>query len=478
MLPHHDHLSLIVRQIPAVITIIVSPIFEKIMNISTAYRSKIKEALTVALPIIAGQLGQVLMGFFDTVQIGGLGHEYIAASGFANGIYWMTVLLGMGVLFAVSPLVSEAFGENQGHKSIGVFISSIVVSLILTVVFMVIVWYMAEHLPWLKHSETDNVLGAKFLRIVNFSTGFLFLFMAGKQFLDGMERTKVGMYITVGGLALNIFLNWVLIYGRLGMPKMGIEGAAIATTTARIAMTMAILYFIWQDRQVRELRQEFIKYADPALSYIKPILVIGIPAGLQFFWEVAAFNAGQIMSGWISTSAEAAHMIAIGLASITFMVITGISSAGTIMVGYSYGAKDREGIRISGNTVFILTVATEVVFAIVFLVGHNILPLLYTDYAEVVTIASSMLILAAVFQISDGLQAVAAGVLRGMQDVKYPAIIAFLCYWVIMMPTCYLLAFPMGMGLSGIWIGFIIGLSAAAVLQLLRYRYLLRNIEL
>jgi MATE family multidrug resistance protein len=262
------------------------------------------------------------------------------------------------------------------------------------------------------------------------------------------------------------------------MPKLGIEGAAIATTTARISMTIAIMIYIWQDARVKELRAEFKKHVGESLSYIKPILVIGIPAGLQFFWEVAAFNAGQIMSGWISVEAEAAHMISIGLASITFMILTGIAASGTIMIGYSLGAKDREGMRVAGNTVIMLCVAFELVFAILFFTCHNLLPLLYTDNAEVISIASTMLILAAVFQVSDGLQAVAAGALRGMQDVKFPAVIAFFSYWLIMIPACYILAFPMHMGLKGIWIGFIIGLSVAAVMQLLRFRYMLRKIEL
>jgi MATE family multidrug resistance protein len=448
------------------------------MLLSATYRQKIKEALTLALPIIAGQVGQVLMGFFDTVQIGGLGHEYIAASGFANGIYWMIVLLGMGVLFAVSPLVSEAFGEGHGYKSIGVLKSSLIVSVILTVVFMIVIWIVMAYLPLLKHSDTDNILATKFLRIVNFSTGGMYLFIAGKQFLDGMGRTKVGMIITFGGLLLNIFLNWVLIYGHLGMPKLGIEGAAIATTTARIAMTIAILYFIWQDKSIAKLRKEFKKHIDDNLTYIRPILVIGIPAGLQFFWEVAAFNAGQIMSGWISTEAEAAHMIAIGLASITFMILTGIANAGTIMIGYSLGAKDREGMRVAGNTVLILCLAFEVVFAGIFFLCHSLLPMIYTDNVQVITLASTMLILAAVFQISDGLQAVAAGALRGMQDVKFPAVIALISYWGIMIPACYILAFPMHLGLRGIWIGFIIGLSLAAVLQLIRFRVMVRKVEM
>jgi len=447
------------------------------MILSETYKQKIKEALTLAMPIIAGQLGQVLMGFFDTVQIGGLGHEYIAASGFANGIYWMTILAGMGILFAVSPLVSEAFGENKGHKSIGVFVSSMVVSAVLTVVFTALIWVIASNLSIFKHSETDEVLGGKFLRMVNYSTGFVFFFMAAKQFLDGMGRTRIGMYVTLAGLVLNFILNWILIYGRFGLPQMGIEGAAIANGISRAVMTVVILVYIWRDEQVRELRREFIKYADTSLSYVKPILVIGIPAGLQFFWEVAAFNAGQIMSGWISTSAEAAHMISIGLASITFMVLTGISASGTIMIGYSFGAKDKEGIRIAGNTVILLTLLIEIVFAVFFFSCHSILPKLYTDHAEVISIASYMLLFAAVFQISDGLQGTAAGALRGMQDVKYPAVIAFISYWLVMIPACYLLAFYFNLGLKGIWIGFIIGLTVAAVSQLLRFRYVLNKLQ-
>ncbi len=447
------------------------------MLLSATYKSKVKEALTLALPIIAGQLGQVLMGFFDTVQIGGLGHEYIAASGFANGLYWMTILAGMGILFAVSPLVSEAFGEEKGYKSIGVLISSLIVSVVLTVVFTALIWLMTKNLELIKHSETDTELGRKFLTTINYSTGFVFFFMAGKQFLDGMGRTKIGMYITIGGLALNCFLNWVLIYGRLGLPQMGIEGAATANGISRMLMTVAILYYIWQDKQVKALRLEFTKHIEPALSYVKPILIIGIPAGLQFFWEVAAFNAGQIMSGWISTTAEAAHMIAIGLASITFMVLTGISAAGTIMTGYALGAEDKEGIRTAGVTVLILTLIIETVFALMFLCFNRQLPWLYTEHTEVIELASYMLLFAAVFQISDGLQAVAAGVLRGIQDVKYPAIFAFISYWLIMIPACYLLTFKFNLGLKGIWIGFIIGLSVAAVLQLLRFWYVLRTIR-
>ena len=219
------------------------------MFISETYRTRIREALRLALPIIAGQLGQVLMGFFDSVQVGGLGSIYIAASGFANTVYWTLNLLGLGILFAVSPLVSEAFGEKKNWKAIGIFRSGLKVSLIVSVVFTVLVFVLINYLHLFKESETVNALAAKYLRVLNYSTVFMLLFTVGKQFFDGMGRTTVGMVLTFIGLVLNIFLNWVLIYGHLGMKPMGIEGAALATCTARMVMAGGILVFLpgWDD---------------------------------------------------------------------------------------------------------------------------------------------------------------------------------------------------------------------------------------
>ncbi len=445
------------------------------MAFASTYLPHVKQNLKLALPIIAGQLGQVLMGFFDTVQIGGLGQEYIAASGFANGLYWMTVLSGMGILFAVSPLVSKAIGEKKGYKSVGVLISGMIVSVALTILFTGAIWVLAENIAVFRHSESDNRLGGKFLHVINYSTGFVFFFMAAKQFLDGMGRTKIGMIVTLGGLALNYVLNWLLIYGNLGFPRLEIEGAAIANGISRVVMTVAILFYIWRDKQVQELRKEFLKQPHSNFSFVKPILMMGIPTGLQFFWEIAAFNAGLIMSGWISVTAEAAHMVAIGLASITFMVAMGLSSAGTILVGFAFGEKEKENIRLAGNTAILLTVGFEVFCACFFLLSREMLPKLYTDNSEVISIASAMLVYAALFQISDGLQVTGAGILRGMQDVKTPAVLAFVSYWLVMIPSCYILTFTFNLGLRGIWIGFIIGLSLAAVLLLTRFKILVRQ---
>ncbi len=446
-------------------------------TLSETYRHKLSQALNLAWPIIIGQLGTVLMGFFDTIQVGALGSEYIAASGFANNVYWLVNLLALGILFGVSPLVSEAFGEKNEWKAIGVFRSGIIVAAALAVLFSIGTWFFTQHIYLFKQDEIVNLPAQKYLRILNLSTVAMLMFSVCKQLFDGMGRTRVGMMVNLGGLLMNICLNWVLIYGNLGAPKLGIEGAAIATSITRVSMMLFMFGCIAYDKQIADLRIAYTRLQTQGKTYIKQILTIGIPAGLQFFFEVAAFSITQMMSGWLGVMFLASHQIAIGLASITFMVLTGISSAGTIMTGYAYGAKDKEDARVAGNTIFMLTIALEIVFAIVFLAGHKLLPLLYTNDAELIKVTATLLLFAAFFQISDGLQSAAAGVLRGIQDVKIPSAIAFISYWLIMIPSSYYLGFHTSLGINGLWLGFIIGLTVAAVALMWRFWWKVKRIE-
>lgn len=447
------------------------------MSITEKYKESIRQALKLALPIITGQLGLVLMGFFDTIQVGGLGSVYMGASGVSNSVYFLFLLLGMGVLFAVSPLVSEAFGEKHGWKSIGVMRSATKATIVISILFYCIILVVIQNFALLREGDTITGLAQKFLRILNYSTPMLLFFTLGKQFLDGMGRTKISMYMTLVGLVCNVFLNWVLIYGHLGLAAMGIEGAALATGISRTIMCISIIGFIFYDKKVRELYAEWQTLADKSKSYIKQILEIGVPSGLQMFFEVGAFSACQVMCGWIGENSLAAFQVAISLASITFMMVSGLGSAGTIMTGFAFGEKSREKILLSGNTVYLLSLIVQFFFAIVFVLFHNQLPFLYTKDVEVTTLASSLLIFASLFQISDGLQVVGAGILRGMQDTRVPSIIAFASYWVIMVPLGYVLAFKFDLKVMGVWIAFVIGLTIAAVLMYVRYRMKLKTVE-
>jgi MATE family multidrug resistance protein len=242
-------------------------------------------------------------------------------------------------------------------------------------------------------------------------------------------------------------------------------------------MLIALYLFVRFDQQVYQLKIEYDRvHSDEHNDYSAAILRIGIPYGLQMFFEVAAFGVAQIMAGWLGNTYSAAHQMAINLASITFMITTGLSSAGTIMTGYHFGAKNQSGIRIAAITVVLLTFTFELTFAGLFIFFNEPLATLYTNNITLLAVAPGLILLAAFFQLSDGLQSVASGLLRGIQDVKIPSAMAFVSYWLIMIPACYLLAFTVGYGVKGIWIGFIIGLSFAAIILLLRFRWVLQRL--
>lgn len=441
------------------------------------YKISMKAALRLSMPIIAGQLGLVLMGFFDTVQVGGLGATYMGACGVANSVYFLFMLLGMGVLYSVSPLVSEAFGENHGWKSIGVLRSGVFTSVVIAVLFYLVMMVVGQNFSALRESATITGLAQRFLRVLNYSTPALIFFTLGKQFMDGQGRTKVSMVVMLIGLVCNVALNAILIYGKLGFPAYGIEGAAMATGISRVFMCVMLWGIILMDTKTRVLYEEYTGLVKVHKSYVGQILRIGIPSGFMMFFEIAAFSAGQIMSGWLGESSLASFQVAINLASITFMMVSGVAAAGTIMTGYAYGKKNKEELLIAGNTVYLLAICSQLIFAVIFLVFHSQLPTIYTKDAAVISTASSLLLLAALFQMGDGLQVVGSGILRGMQDVKVPSVLAFTSYWLVMVPCGYLLAFHFSLGIYGIWIGFVVGLSTAALLLYLRFRAKLKTIE-
>lgn len=447
------------------------------MTIKEKYKLSVKKAIKLALPIVAGQLGLVLMGFFDTVQLGKLGVVYIDACAIANSQYFLVLLLGMGILFSVSPLVSEAYGEEHPWKCIGIFRSGAAVAAGISVLFYLAILVVVHYFALLRENDTITGLSQKFLIRLNYSTPMLIFFTLGKQFMDGMGRTRVSMTVTLIGLVCNVFLNWVFIYGHLGAPGMGIEGAATATGISRTFMCFILFIYIFNDKKVKALLAEYRVHALNSKNYVADILRIGIPSGFQIFFEVGAFNMAIVMSGWLGNINLAAFQVAINLASITFMMASGLASAGTILTGFAYGAKDKDLLKISGNTVYMLAFVTQAFFALVFLLFRNFLPTMYTSDAQVIGIASQLLLMAAIFQLSDGFQVVGVCLLRGMQDVKLPSALAFASYWLIMVPLGYLLAFHFGFGIRGIWIGFVVGLTIAAILMYARFHYMLKRIR-
>jgi multidrug resistance protein, MATE family len=435
------------------------------------HQNLINYIVKLAIPITIGQLGLVLMGFADTVMLGRFSTDAMSSASFANAVFFQFIIFGMGLLFAVSTLISIADGEGKPEKSISIFKSSIWVSVIISLIIFSINFFLLNHIDLFGQTPKVTKLGGDYLRIVNYSTPLVMIFYASKQLMDGLGKTLVAMYVTFLGLLLNVFLNWLFIFGNWGIPEMGLKGAAWATNISRLFMMVLMFVLVWYHPIIKQ----FKKIKSKTRSYIIEIFRLGTPIGFTFFFEIAAFSIGLIFAGWISENSLAAHQIAINLASITYMFVTGIAAAATIVVGNYYGAKDRNGIRHSAKICFYLVVGIELLFALILFLFHKQIPEIYTNDQAVIPMAQTLVLWAAVFQISDGLQAVGAGVLRGIKDTKVTGVIALIAYWFIMIPGSYILAFKLSWGIDGIWIAFVVGLTFAAILLIYRFYHLIRK---
>lgn len=283
------------------------------------------------------------------------------------------------------------------------------------------------------------------------------------------------MIIVIGANLLNVLLNYILIFGKYGFPAMGLNGAGWATLISKIVMAVCMMLYVYYGRRYQPYRKGFSfgNYSRPLLS---KMLHIGVPAGSQFIFEAGAFGFSAIMMGWLGTVPLAAHQIAINLATISYMTTSGLGAAATIRVGTFLGLRDKSNLRASAFTMIGMAIALMTGWALLFIFGKSFLPSLYIENAEVIQFTSSLLIIAAFFQLSDGVQVVTAGALRGLQDVKIPSLLIFIAYWIIALPLGYVFAFKLGWGANGIWIGLLTGLTITATAVVIRFDRLSKKI--
>lgn len=415
------------------------------------------------------QLGQVLVGVADSLMVGQLGAVPLAAASLANVIFHIIMVFGLGVSLAVTPLVAAADGAKNKTRITEFFSNGLLVNIVLGITMALAVVVCTPVLYYLDQPELVVTLAIPYLQIITVALVPYMIFQSFRQFAEGMGNTRQAMYITLFGNGLNIFLNYLLIYGKLGFPELGLNGAGWATLIARTVMAVMMGSYIYFYSSFREFRAGF-SFSLVSGKVIQRILKVGIPAGLQFVFEVSAFGFAAIMMGWLGTQTLAAHQIAINLASISYMMATGIASAATIRVGNQLGRADIVNLRSAGNACFIMVTIFMGTAAIIFIGFRNFFPGLYIDNGDVIEIASNLLVVAAFFQISDGVQVVGMGALRGIEDVRIPTLIAVTAYWVVGLPSGYWLTFTLGMGATGIWYGLFIGLTLAAVLLYFRFR--------
>ncbi len=442
----------------------------------TDIKFHIKETLKLAYPVVIGQLGHMMLGVVDSLMVGQLGAVPLAAASLVNGLILLIIVLGIGMSVALTPLVAIAKGSGN-HDQCGVILrQGLLVNLVFSILLVLVVYFFADIIYYLNQPYEVAVLAESYLKILSFSIIPFMLFQTYKQFIEGLSFTKPAMIILILANIVNAFGNWILIFGNLGMPKLELDGAGFSTLLTRISIAVAIFIYVRYSKQIKQY-DPTLRFRSINWSVIKKILDLGIPGGFQMFFEVGGFAFAAVMIGWIGAKELAAHQIAINLASITFMVGLGISIAATIRVGNYLGKKDLIGIKNAGYSALFIVAIIMGSFGIMFIILRNFLPTLYIEDPVVIEIASSLIIIAALFQVVDGLQVVGIGLLRGLTDLKAPMVIAFIAYWIIGLPVAYLLGFTFGFGVEGVWISFVVGLSIAAIFFIKRFQRFLKVTE-
>jgi multidrug resistance protein, MATE family len=434
-----------------------------------------KANISLAYPVMLSQLGHILVGVADSIMVGQLGAEPLAAASLANSIFSMVLTFGIGISYAITPFVAKYDGENNLEKSSEVLRTGFWINAIAGVALFIIVTGSSFVLHYLNQPADVVDLAIPYLGIITFSLVPFMFFQSFKQFAEGLSLTKVAMAITVGANLINIGLNYILIFGKMGFEPMGLNGAGIATLLSRVMMALGMFYYIAKSKKLAKYKIR-LNIKGVTKKLVNQLLKIGLPTGVQFIFEVGAFSFAAIMMGWMGAETLAAHQIAINLAAVSYMTATGISAAATVRVGNQLGKNDIPTLRMAGFTSFAMGIAFMTITCIIFITGNFFLPSLYIDDMEVINIAASLLIIAGFFQISDGIQVVGLGALRGLGDVKVPTVITLIAYWVLGLPVGYLLCFQFGLGPEGIWYGLLIGLSVAAVLLFTRFNYISRKL--
>lgn len=448
----------------------------KILSLQlTAYTKEFSRNLNIAFPVMLGQLGHVMVGLVDNLMIGRLGAAPLAAVSLGNGMVFIALSLGIGFSFAITPLIAEADGAKDINKGRSYFHHGVILCT-LNGIFLFLALLLAKPiLHYMDQPPEVVALAIPYLNIVAFSMIPLMIFQAFKQFADGLSQTKYAMYATLIANVVNVVFNYLLIYGIWIFPRLELEGAAIGTLISRFFM----LWFVWEILRRKKKFAEYFIWSKKELlktDIFKRLLALGFPSALQMFFEMAIFTATVFLAGTLGTNPQAANQIALNLASMTFMIAVGLGVTSTIRVGNQKGLGRFKDLRRIAFSTFLLVFLIEAVFAVGFILLKDWLPTFYIDNTEVILLAAQLLIIAALFQLSDGLQVVILGALRGLQDVKIPTLICFIAYWLIGFPISWYYGKPEQLGSMGIWLGLLAGLTASALMLYLRFNFLSKRL--
>lgn len=437
------------------------------------YWREIVKMLRLSSPIIVAQISSVLMGVTDNIMVGKLHDDApLAAAAIANIIFILVACLGIGVFATISPLVAKAKNSGSG-QACGLYLFagmklSISLGFLLTLLLLFISW----NFHWFGQKENVENLAKSYLQVIAFSMFPMMFFLAVKHFSDGLGVTMPAMVITLVGLLVNIFFNWVLIYGRMGFAEMGLYGSGLSTLISRVVMACLMIVYVLESNFFLSFLPNILAGNSIKIQTMQ-VLKLGIPSGLQYFFETGVFVFCTVASGWLAVEALAAHGIILSIATITYMIAAGVSFAGAISVGGALGIGSRERVVRSGMASILLVSLLMILCSVILQVfGENIIALYKNNSLAVMEIAKSLLFIFIFYLLADGVQAVGVGILRGIGDVNVPTMITLFAYWVVGIPASFYLGKYTNLGVKGIWLGLTLGLVTSAVLLTGRFFYL------
>lgn len=443
------------------------------------WRVELTETVRLALPIALTQLGQIAMMTTDLALLGRLGDHVVAASALAHTILFAAFVLGMGLVSAVAPLAAQAFGARNPRMVRRALRVGLWAATMLGIPLSIVQLFGQDILLALGQTEEAASLAARYLYGLTWSMIPAWWFIALRGFMGAVNRPEPGLWITLAAIPTNALLAYTLIYGHFGMPQLDLLGAGLATTTVNIGMCAAAIWVCYAQRPFKKFRV-LGRFWRPDWPLFRRLVIIGAPIAGTFSLEYGVFAAAGLLMGWISTTALAAHQIALTIASIMFMVPFGISMAATVRVGHAVGRRDSPGTRRAGFTAICLGIAFMTTMTLIVIVTREFLPILFLgsitqENAPTAALAATLLVVGASFFIADGVQTVAAGALRGLNDTRVPLLFSAICFWLIGFTACYGLGFTLGFGAFGVWIGLSLSVLIYAVLLVTRFHVLTKR---
>lgn len=440
---------------------------------NNSWPAHFRATLALGLPIIGTQMAQMGIGFVDTVMLGWLGAETLAASVLATTMFFLVLVVGFGLATAVMPLAAQAAGEDDIRSLRRSVRMGLWVAWIYGALMMPVLWNTEVMLLAIGQKPELASMAQEYIRIVQWSIFPVLTVSVLRSYLSALERMQIVLWITLAGVAVNALLNYAFIFGNFGAPRMELAGAAVASVITNVLMAAALILYCLKLPALREY-EIFVRLWRPDWVAFREVFRLGLPISLTILAEVGLFAAASVMMGWLGTIELAAHGIALQIASISFMIPLSFSQVGTVRFARAVGRKDPEGMDKAGKTILVLGVGFAILAAIIFVLFPVALISMYLDKANpdaqlIINYGTPLLIVAAAFQLVDTLQVIGAGLLRGMKDTRVPMFIAMFSYWAIGVPAAYIFGFVLDFGGQGIWSGLAFGLAVASILMNWRY---------